>query len=183
MEKIQNREDINDKYKWDLTKIYKTDDEFLKEIKKAEKEITKLSKYKDIMLKDGKNLYETIDKLFSVSRIIEKIYTYAHLKGDEDISNPHSIELLSKAETLYIKFNQETSYFDPILLSIDYKQIEKMIKEYPKLKEYEIYLNKMFRFQKYKLSEIEEKLISNLSKIYSDNAKSHLFSRPKKKLL
>jgi len=169
MNKVLKREEIDNKYKWDLSKIFKSDKEFLNEIKKTEKEIKSLSKYKDTMLNSAKDLYDAISKIFDVSRIIEKIYTYAHLKNDEDISLSSSIELFDKAQTLYIKFKQEISYFTPKLLSIKYSDIKKMYKEYPKLKEYERYLEIEFRYQDYKLSEVEEKLISDLSKTYSDN--------------
>lgn len=169
MTKIKNRSEIESIYKWDLTKIYKNDKEFLKDIEKVEKVLPKLSKYKDTMIRSGKDLYDSLKHLFEVSRIIEKLYTYARLKNDEDISLSSSIELTNKAETIYIKYSQTISYFSPKLLSIDYKEIEKMYKEYPKLTEYKRYLEIEFRYQKYKLSETEEKLISDLSKTFADN--------------
>lgn len=169
MNKIKDRSEIDNIYKWDLSKIYKSDKEFLNEIKNIEKELPNLLKYKDTMLNSGKDLYDALNNLFEVSRIIEKIYTYAHLKNDENISLSSSIELMNKAETIYIKFNQAISYFSPKLLSVDYKKIEKMYNEYPKLKEYQRYLEIEFRYQDYKLSELEEKLISDLSKTFSDN--------------
>ena len=169
MTKIKNRSEIESIYKWDLSKIYKSDKEFLNDIKKVENELPKLSKYKDTMIRSGKDLYESLKHLFEVSRIIEKLYTYARLKNDEDISLSSSIELTNKAETIYIKYSQTISYFSPKLLSIDYKEIEKMYKEYPKLTEYKRYLEIEFRYQKYKLSETEEKLISDLSKTFADN--------------
>ena len=169
MTKIKNRNEIENKYKWDLTKIFKSDKEYLNEIKSIEKELPNTIKYKDTMLNSGKDLYDALSNIFELSRRIEKVYTYAHLKNDEDISLSSSIELMNKAETIYIKFSQTISYFSPKLLSVDYKKIEKMYKEYPSLLEYKRYLEIEFRYQKYKLSEIEEKLISDLAKTFSDN--------------
>ena len=169
MGEIKDRSEINDKYKWDLKAIYKSNEDFLNDIKETEKEIKKLSNLKETMIKDGKHLYNAITELFNTLRKIDKIYTYANLKYNEDISSSKSIELLDKAENLNIKFSQKTSFFDPLLLSLDYKDIEKMYKEYDKLREYEIYLRKMFRYKKYMLSEKEEKLISDLSKTFADN--------------
>ena len=169
MTKIKNRNEIENKYKWDLTKIFKSDKEYLNEIKSIEKELPNTIKYKDTMLNSGKDLYDALSNIFELSRRIEKVYTYAHLKNDEDISLSSSIELMNKAETIYIKFSQTISYFSPKLLSVDYKKIEKMYKEYPSLLEYKRYLEIEFRYQKYKLSETEEKLISDLAKTFSDN--------------
>lgn len=169
MGEIKERSQIEDKYKWNLKAIYKTDEDFFKDIKETEKEIKKLSNLKETMLKNGKSLYDAITDLFKTLRKVDKIYTYANLKYNENISLSKSIELLDRAENLNIKFNQETSFFDPILLSLNYKDIEKMYNEYEKLKEYETYLKKMFRYKKYMLSEKEEKLISDLSKTFADN--------------
>lgn len=170
MSEIKNRSEVSDEYKWDLSAIYKTIKDFEKDEKKVLDIIEELPKYKDTMLSSGKNLYEITTKIFDTSRIIEKIYVYAHLKNSEDITLSSSIELLDRATNLNIKFNQAISYYDSILLSVDYETIEKMYDDCPKLKEeYETYLKKSFRYKKYMLSETEEKLIAELQKTFSDN--------------
>ena len=169
MAEIKNRSEIEEKYKWDLSVIYKSDKSFNNDIDKVNKLIAIIPSIKDSLIRSGKDLYEGIDKIESISRIIEKLYTYVHLKHDEDISNSKSIELLDKIENLNIKFVQSASFYEPVILSLNYEDIEKMYKEYPKLKEYERYLYKMFRYKKHMLSETEEKLINDLSKAYSDN--------------
>lgn len=169
MAEIKNRSEIEEKYKWDLSVIYKSDKSFNDDIDKVNKLIANIPAIKDSLIRSGEDLYEGIDKIESISRIIEKLYTYVHLKHDEDISDSKSIELLDKIENLNIKFVQSASFYEPVILSLNYEDIEKMYKEYPKLKEYERYLYKMFRYKKHMLSETEEKLINDLSKAYSDN--------------
>ena len=46
MEKYKSRKDVPNKYKWDLTDIFKDDNEFDKGFKKAIKEVKEISKYK-----------------------------------------------------------------------------------------------------------------------------------------
>lgn len=169
MKKVNKRSEISDEFKWDLSAIFKDEDEYLNELNKLEKEIPKLTKYSDTMKNSAKDLYETINKIYEIARKIEKIEIYAHLKYSEDISCSKSLELMNKAENLAIKFNKATSFYEPLLLSMDYSDIEKMYQEYDKLKEYKTYLEKSFRYKKYMLSEQEEKLITDLTKTYSDN--------------
>ena len=169
MKKVNKRSEISDDYKWDLTTIFKDEDEYLKELTEVEREIPKLVKCKETMKKSAKDLYETINKMYEIARKIEKIEIYAHLKYSEDISCSKSIELMNKAENLLIKFNKATSFYETLLLSIDYSDIEKMYQEYEKLKEYKTYLEKSFRYKKYMLTEQEEKLITDLTKAYSNN--------------
>lgn len=170
MSEIKNRSEISNEYKWDLTAIYKDMGEFDKDEKKVLNEIKNLYKYKDTMLSSGKDLYEVTTKIFNTSRIIEKLYVYAHLKYNEDITLASSIELLDRVTNLNIKFGQAISYYDSKLLSINYDTIEKFYEECNDLKEeYETYLKKSFRYKKYMLSEEEEKLIADLQKAFSDN--------------
>lgn len=169
MKKVNKRSEISDDYKWDLTTIFKDENEYLKELTEVEREIPKLVKCKETMKKSAKDLYETINKMYEIARKIEKIEIYAHLKYSEDISCSKSIELMNKAENLLIKFNKATSFYETLLLSIDYSDIEKMYQEYEKLKEYKTYLEKSFRYKKYMLTEQEEKLITDLTKAYSNN--------------
>ena len=169
MSEIKDRSEIDENYKWDLSSIYKTLDDFYSDEKKTIELINTLPNYKDSMLKNGESLYNTTTKILEVSRMVEKLYTYAHLKYNENITLSSSIELLDRVTNLNIKYTQATSYYDTKLLSTEYKTIEKMYKEYPKLKEYETYLKNCFRYKKYMLDEKEEKLLTELQKAFSDN--------------
>ena len=169
MNKIKARSEVDNKYKWDLSLIYSGLDEFNDDYIEVENKLKKLSSYENTMLNSAKDLYTTTTEILKNSRTIEKLYVYAHLMYNEDITKSSSIELLNKIENLNIKFSQTVSYYDSKLLSLDYDVIEKMYEEYPKLKEYETYFNKSFRYKKYMLSEIEEKLLAKMQKAIADN--------------
>ncbi len=169
MNKIKARSEVDNKYKWDLSQIYSSLDEFNNDYKEVESKLKKLASYENTMLKSAKNLYTTTTEILKNSRTIEKLYVYAHLMYNEDITKSSSIELLNRIENLNIKFSQIVSYYDSKLLSLDYKKIEAMYEEYPKLKEYKTYFEKSFRYKKYMLSEVEEKLLAKMQKAIADN--------------
>ena len=50
--------EIEDKYKWDLTKIYKDEKEWQKDFDDVKEKILKVLEYKDSFLSNGKKLYE-----------------------------------------------------------------------------------------------------------------------------
>ena len=54
---ILKRSEIDNKYKWDLTKIVKDKKDFDKKYKEIEKLINNISNYKDIITKDENTLY------------------------------------------------------------------------------------------------------------------------------
>ena len=54
MEKQRTRDEIEEKYKWDLTTIYKSDEEFNKELKNVKEELEKVTNYKGNIINSSK---------------------------------------------------------------------------------------------------------------------------------
>ena len=157
--------------KWDLSAIYKTEDDYRKELDSIKKDMLVLEKDEELDLKVDKNLYKVTTDILNISRILQKLYTYKSLKYNENISDSNSIRDIEELETLNIEIEKKIAFYEPTLLKLNYSDIEKMYKTYPKLKEYETYFKSAFRFKKYSLSKNDEKLISKLSKAYTDNEK------------
>ena len=53
------------------------------------------------------------------------LYIYAHLKSDEDTSNPTYQGLMSKIDIYMAEFASYTAFFVPEILSLEDKFIEK----------------------------------------------------------
>ena len=86
--KIKLREEIDDKYKWDLTTIYENDKKWEEDFKKAEKLLEKIPAYKDIFIKSSDNLLDFLSFDESLDRLINKLY-YFFLLQMLDYLNPH----------------------------------------------------------------------------------------------
>ena len=99
-----DRNEIQEKYKWDLTKIYKNIEEFNKEYKKIEKQIEDFSKYESIMGNNAHNFNEKLNKYFEISRVLEKLSVYTHLLFDENTGDNNNQALSAKVSNLYDKF-------------------------------------------------------------------------------
>ncbi|MEE3343086.1 MAG: oligoendopeptidase F [Bacilli bacterium] len=168
-----NREKIAKEYKWDLTKIYKTQKEFNQDYKEAEKRIKDFIKYENKMATNAKLFYQTLDEYFSITRLVEKLYVYTNLLFDEDTGNNIHQALNVKVNNLYNKLVKASYFITPTILKKDYSEIEKYYKEEPKLKEYEIVLEREYRYKEHTLSDIEEKLLSNISKMLNTNQETY----------
>ena len=163
------RSEIKDEFKWDLSAVYKNRDEYDKDIKELEKNIDLIKSNENINLNNSKNLLDTTNLIMNTSRSIQKLYSYSSMKQDEDISNTEVIKDLDLLETLDIKFESVSSFYDVNLLKLKYKDVLSMMEEEPKLKEYRNYFRSLFRYKKYKLSKDKEKMLIDLSKAYADN--------------
>lgn len=162
--KYNNRNEIPEKYKINLTELFDSNEKFLNEISLLEKEIDKIKKYKGTLLN---NLYETLKLDSDIEKRLERLFIYAHINNDIDLS----YDLYNKYYGMVIKLNREyseySSYIVPELMSYDYKDIEKLFDKDKRLLEYEIVLKDIFRKKKYILSEKEEKLLSMMSDTFS----------------
>jgi len=173
MEKQRTRKEIEEQYKWDLTTIFKTDDEFSIELEVVKKEIETLKDYKGKLVTSAENLYEYLTNSDTIERRMYKLYYYAHLKHDEDTTNPKYQELLGKINNVLQKHSEITSYVIPKMLSISYKQIKEYYNIEPKLLDYEFNLECIYRYKDHTLDEKQEKLLSTLSKVFDSPEKSY----------
>ena len=160
--------EIEDKYKWDLSKIYKDEKEWQKDFDDAKEEILKATSYKNSFLINGKKLYEYLKYDEVVSRKLEKIYYYAHLNHDADTLNEKYKIMTNKVSDLFTKYNELSSFVVPEILKLDEKKLASFYEDEKKLEDYRFSIENIYRFKNHTLDEEKEKMLSNLSKCLSN---------------
>ena len=159
---------INENYKWDLTKIYGSIQDFRDDINLVKEKIKEFAKFKDIKY-DENSLYEVIELAMNTSRIIEKLEVYTSLLCDEDTRINKNQELKEEINNLYSEYIKASYFVDVDILKLDYADIQKFYEKNNKLREYEIYLKEMFRYKDHTLSDKEEKILADLTKALGNN--------------
>lgn len=167
------RNQINEKYQWDLTKIYPSKEEFSKEFNNVKDKITQFTKYEKIMDNSATDFYNTLKEYYNITRKLEKLYMYTHLLFDENTSNNQNQSLDLTISNLYDEWNKVTFFITPTILKKKYTDIEKYYQEEPRLLEYEILLKREFRYQEHTLSDEEEKLLASMSKAFNNNYQTY----------
>ena len=168
-----DRNSMDRKYMWDLGKIYQDKEMFKQDILFVSDGIDRIVKYKDIVI-DANNLYELLELVMSVNRVMDKLETYVSMLCDEDTGVNKNQELKEEVTNLYSRYVKETYFVDTNILKLDYdKDIVSFYKENDKLKEYERFLEEMFRYKKYTLSDDEEKLLASMSKAIGNNYETY----------
>lgn len=173
MEKQRTRQEIEEQYKWDLTTIFKNDEKFSSELEVVKKEIETLKDYKGKIVDSAENLYKYLTNSDLIERRMYKLYYYAHLKHDEDTTNPKYQELLGCINNVLQKHSEITSYVIPEMLSISYDKIKEYYEDEPKLLDYEFNLECVYRYKEHTLDEKQEKLLSTLSKVFDSPENSY----------
>lgn len=170
------RENIDNKYKWDLEKIYKSNEEFVNDLNNLSEEIKKITKYQGKILESSDNLYNLLLDMNNYDIKLSKLYVYAKMRLDEDSNKNIYKDYVGRVENLITLFSSLTSFIEPELLEYDYDIIKKYIQENEKLKTYKKSLEDIYRYKKHTLSKSEEHILASLSKILglSENASYYL---------
>ncbi len=163
--KEKQRSEIPKKYTWDLSVIYKSDNELLADIKKSEELLKEASKYKGHILDSSKNLLDFLNYYTNLMGLISKIESYTSVKQDEDFANQHNAKLNGKASILATSFGDTFSFLEPELLKQDFSLVEKYINENKDLEVYRFLLQKVYKSKEHYLDEDKESLLSNFGSI------------------
>ena len=92
MPKYNSRNEVPEKYKWDLTPFFKDEKEFDESFKKTKMLIGELKKYVGCT-KDACRLYEFLKKEYETVALYEDLYVYSYLVNDQELGVSKSIEI------------------------------------------------------------------------------------------
>lgn len=157
MKQYKNRNEVEEKYKWDLSEYYKSDDEFFEAYSKLNKELDILKSYVGCTT-DSFKLYEYLNKETELEAEVEKNYIYAVVRNDEVLGQSIPLDMLNKANLLMTKLSNLTAFFNPELLKLSKDKYEKLFSNNDKLLIYKPYLDNMYRYKEHVLTEEEEKI-------------------------
>jgi len=144
---------------WDLSPMYADRNEWAKDLAQAASLPEKLAARRGVTASSADSLLETVEAILSATRRIEKIFTYAHMVNDQDLSDPSGSEMNQKAMDLITSLSTSVSWFNPEVLSIPEKTMEKWLRE-TKLSEYSVWLSDILRNRPHILSAGEERILA-----------------------
>lgn len=155
---------------WDLSTLFKNDDEFEKAFKEIEKLIPAFQKHEATLTNSAHDLLDALNDRNTLLMKMEALYTYAHLKGDQDTADSTYQALSSRATSLYSQVAAALSFMDTSLLKTE----ESLLRSYLEHKDLKIYTTEfehLFNRRKYILSDKEEKLLAQASDVFSSSSK------------
>ena len=153
------RKDISKALKWNLTDIFPSDKAWKEEFKQIERECEAFdfTIYKG-KLGDKQMLLECLRVIDAISRNIEKVYLYAHLRHDEDMRISKYTSAHAQVGAMISKIFAEFSFVEPELTALDDGVLQQFIAD-PDFAEYDYKLRKIAGAKAHVLSEAEEKIL------------------------
>lgn len=159
MNKLLERNNIDDKYKWNLNDIYKNDELFEKDYKKAEKLMEKMSDFAGKLSDSLKVLSECLNTYEELMLLCDALFSYARMRRDEDNANSQYQMLANKAGELYNKASACCSFLEPEIIKIDEKLLDEYLKDKRVIK-FKHFIDEITRVKQHTLSKKEEKLLA-----------------------
>ncbi|MHC4266944.1 MAG: oligoendopeptidase F [Planctomycetota bacterium] len=161
MSENKTRDQIEDKYKWDLSVLYASDDSWENDYLKVEKGFSQLLEFKGF-LADSNKLAQFMKTYIDFSIVKENLYVYANVRFFEDTCNTVYEEMKGRIELLVSKIAAETVFIKKELSSLSEEDIDRIINENSELSEYRFFLEGYARYNPYILSEETETVLAEL---------------------
>jgi len=160
---VQNRSraSIEDKYKWNLADIYPSDAAWQSAKDKAASEIPAMGQFQGRLLSSAATLSDAMDRMFSISKDLGRLSTYANLLADQDTRDGRHQSMRQEMSQLRSAFSTQVAYVAPEILGGDRASLRRFLDSEPRLANYRFYLEEVIRGAAHTLSEKEEKILAS----------------------
>ena len=163
---VLQRNEINEKDTWDLSTIFETDQKWEEELALLTEETKQAASLEGHLLDSAESLLNITERYLDLSRRLEKLYVYAHMKNDQDTRVAKYQEYYAKAMTLYSQLDQVFSFYEPEFMAITEERYQNFLAEEPKLQPYKHYFDKLLQNKDHVLSQREEELLAGAGEIF-----------------
>ena len=157
---LPKRSELSQKYKWNLKDIYKNDEHWEKEFTALQQDIKNTAEIKTNLISDAKSLLNGLEKIFNIEKRISRLYTYAHMKYDQNTKKEKYQNYNNRAMMLYNQFSNFVSFLVPKILELGEKKLNSYQTEEKDLNLYQHFFDNILRQKDHYLSENEEKIIA-----------------------
>ena len=161
----ESREEIDSKYKWDLSSMFPSDEAFEAGLEELKAYCPKLLAFKGKISTSAQALLEFLQLEDQMTLLLYKIINYAERKSDEDTRVAKYQAYVANATSAYTQVGEATSWFAAELLAIPVESVEKFYAEVPALEFYRRKLNKILNQREHTLSAEEEALLARAEEL------------------
>ncbi|WP_318662527.1 oligoendopeptidase F [Treponema sp.] len=156
---IPTRSEIPASDKWDLTSLFKTEQDWENALSSIEPKAQEVAGYKGKLSSSKETLLEALKKYSDLWQIAEIVENYASLQHNADEGDQNATNKEGRAQMAVVKASSLLSFFDSEITAIDDATLNSWI-ETPEFADYKIYIKKLLHLKPYILSEKEERLMA-----------------------
>jgi oligoendopeptidase F len=159
------REEVDEKYKWNLTDIYSSDEDWEQDFEWIDNNLSGYNQYVGKLHTSPETLLACLKFDDSIGIKLERLYLYAMLAKDGDMRVNKYQGMDDRIKSLYTRVTTENSFIKPELLEISDNVLLEMIDSNNELKVYRQFIDNLLRTKLHSLSKPEEHLLALSSEI------------------
>ncbi|WP_077297310.1 oligoendopeptidase F [Virgibacillus pantothenticus] len=160
---LPKREEIPVELTWRLEDIFETDEAWEKELADLQKAIPEIETFQGKLGASAKNLYDVLKLQDQLSERLGKLFTYSHMRYDQDTTNSFYQRLNAQAENVLTVASSKMSYIVPEILEIDESTLKQFLQEEKGLQNYKKTLDEITRQRPHILNKREEAILAEAS--------------------
>ncbi|GHU40994.1 oligoendopeptidase F [Bacilli bacterium] len=169
---VKKREAIDEKYQWDLTTIFATDEVFEVELADVLAALEDARALAGTLTESAKNLLAVTETELALMQRVEKLYVYASMKHDQDTTVSRYQEYQAKVTALDAKFSEVFAFYEPEFMTLSQERFAQFVIDQPKLQTYGHFFEQLFDRKAHVLSSAEEALLAGASEIFGAGAET-----------
>lgn len=170
--KLPRRDQVRAEDTWDLAPLYDSIEAWEASFVACQQRMPAVAAYQGRLGESAETLAEALQVWLEAQRHAEKVYVYAHLKADEDLSVGRHQQMLDRARGLYARLSATGAYIAPEIMRIPDETMAVWL-DHKALVPYRFWVEEVLRHKLHTLSSEEERLLalvaeplSALEKIY-----------------
>lgn len=144
--KVEHAEPKNLATMWDLSDLYPSPAAWSTAQARIKAEVDGLDKYKGTLGGSPEAMLAALDAISRANKEVTRLYTYASLKGDEDVRIAADQERVQLAQSLATRLGEKTSWVSTEILGIGADKVHAFEKQSPELaRRFDFYLDNILR--------------------------------------
>src|ERR1700722_9249162 len=157
--KIPTRSEIPETDTWDLTHLFKTEEEYRRSFSDLRDSYPKIVEFKGQLGESATTLLGCLECDNRLEQIAERLGHYSSLKNAEDSSDDKNLSRRAELTNLLTKVRESGSYVPPEVQAIPDDQFQHFLND-PILSAWKVSLFRLRRYKPHTLSEPEERLLT-----------------------
>ncbi|WP_226675742.1 oligoendopeptidase F [Mesobacillus jeotgali] len=167
VKKLPARDEVSAENTWRLEDIFAVDEQWEKEFNEVKGLIPSVQEYQGKLGESAEQLYSALQLQDKLLERLGRLYTYAHMRYDQDTTNSFYQGLDDRIKNLYSQAASALAFIVPEVLAVDEEKIKGFLNEKEELKLYEHALEEINLQRPHVLSAEEEALLAQASEVMS----------------
>ncbi|WP_075981427.1 oligoendopeptidase F [Bacillus massilinigeriensis] len=165
VKKLPSRSEIAVEDTWRLEDIFASDDEWEKEFNEVKNLLPGVAEFQGKLSENADSLYDALQYQDRLLERLSKLYTYAHMRYDQDTTNSFYQGLNDRIKTLYAQAASSLAFIVPEILQMDEEKVNGFLEEKEELKLYKHSLEEINLQRPHVLSAEQEALLAQASEV------------------